>query len=180
MKTRRRSKTENKVLTRKNSLSPQIINLISIYWDLVVEYQTKQNRFKNTFKQCLKWKQTLPTFFALYPKAFPVLDNNNVSRLNNPIFVINKSIQDLKTDLLVVHNELLHVNSICEVQYRTKYNILHTLPKKKIPYIQQFYPDINKRMAISRAKIKKKRCVNTYNKPKKVRFGTKQIRHFNS
>ena len=57
MKTRRRTKTQNKVLTRKNSLSPQIINLISIYWDLVIEYQTKQTRFKTVSYTHL----TLPT-----------------------------------------------------------------------------------------------------------------------
>jgi|TARA_B100000902_G_scaffold400042_1_gene474949 hypothetical protein len=180
MKTRRRTKTQNKVLTRKNSLSPQIINLISIYWDLVIEYQTKQTRFKNSFKQCLKWKKTLPTFFGLYPRAFPILDKDNVSRLNNPIVVINKSIQDLRKDLLVIHNEFLHVNAICEVEYRTKYNILHTLPKKKLQYIQKIYPDIKRRIAISRAKIKNKRYVNSYKKPKKVRFGKKQTRQLYS
>ena len=69
MKTRRRSKTENKVLTRKNTLTPDIMNLISKYWDLVVEYQTKQIRFTNAFKACIKWKKTLPTFSRIISKA---------------------------------------------------------------------------------------------------------------
>ena len=70
MKTRRRSKIQNKVLTRKNTLTPDILNLISKYWDLVVEYQTEQIRFTNAFKDCIKWKKTLPTFSALYPRQF--------------------------------------------------------------------------------------------------------------
>ncbi len=176
MKTRRRSKTENKVLTRKNTLTPDIMNLISKYWDLVVEYQTKQIRFTNAFKACIKWKKTLPTFSALYPRQFPILDKNNVSRLLNPINVIKKAIEDLQKDVNTISQEFLHVNAICEVEYRSKYNILHTLPKKKLIYVEKFYPDIRRRIAISKAKNKNKRKPPSYKKPKKVRFGNKYIR----
>ena len=51
MKTRKRTKIPKKTFTKRkattrNHFSPQVLNLIDEYWDLVIEYQTKQNRFK--------------------------------------------------------------------------------------------------------------------------------------
>ena len=60
MKTRKRNKIQKKIYTKRKSverLSPQVLNLIDEYWDLVVEYQTKQDRFKQAFKDSIKWKK---------------------------------------------------------------------------------------------------------------------------
>ena len=64
MKTRKRTKIPKKTFTKRkattrNHLSPQVLNLIDEYWDLVIEYQTKQNRFKQAFKDSIKWKKIL-------------------------------------------------------------------------------------------------------------------------
>ena len=90
--------------------------------------------------------------------------------------MIKKAIEDLQKDVNTISQEFLHVNAICEVEYRSKYNILHTLPKKKLIYVEKFYPDIRRRIAISKAKNKNKRKPPPYKKPKKVRFGNKYIR----
>ena len=123
-------------------------------------------------------EKNITNIFGIISKTIPILDKKNVSRLLNPINVIKKAIEDLQKDVNTISQEFLHVNAICEVEYRSKYNILHTLPKKKLIYVEKFYPDIRRRIAVSKAKNKNKRKQTQYKKPKKVRFGNKYIRKF--
>tara|TARA_B100001175_G_scaffold282602_1_gene261854 strand:+ start:9074 stop:9667 length:594 start_codon:yes stop_codon:yes gene_type:complete len=190
MKTRKRTKIPKKTFTKRkattrNHLSPQVLNLIDEYWDLVIEYQTKQNRFKQAFKDSIKWKKILPTYFAILPRAFPVFDKANVANINNPVQQIQKGIDDLRKDLLVINKEFSHIHSICEVESRNKYGLLHTLPSKKICLFESVYPNIRKQIAISKDALKQtkksslnnNKVINTHinksSKSKKVRFSTK-------
>lgn len=184
MKTRKRNKIQKKIYTKRKSLerlSPQVLNLIDEYWDLVVEYQTKQDRFKQAFKDSVKWKKNLPTYFAIFPRAFPVFDKANVAAMkSNPVQQIQKGISDLKKDLLVINKEFIHINAICQVESRNKYGLLHTLPSKKVCLFESVYPDIRKQIAISKSNIRRKSVINPLkyktnksSNSKKVRFSTK-------
>tara|TARA_B100001996_G_scaffold37637_1_gene27732 strand:- start:93 stop:674 length:582 start_codon:yes stop_codon:yes gene_type:complete len=186
MKTRKRTKISKKMTKRKNTnnkpifnFSPQVLSIIDEYWDLVIEYQTKQDRFKQAFKDSIKWKKNLPTYFAILPRAFPVFDKSNVANIKNPIQQIQKGIDDLRKDLLVINKEFSHIHAICEVESRNKYGLLHTLPSKKISLFESVYPNIRKLIAISKDNAKNKsifyknRLSKKSESKKKVRFSTK-------
>ena len=190
MKTRKRNKIHKKIYTKRKSvesvkpllcrLSPQVLNLIDEYWDLVVEYQTKQDRFKQAFKDSVKWKKNLPTYFAILPRAFPVFDKANVANINNPVQQIQNGISDLKKDLLLINKDFIHINAICQVESRNEHGLLHTLPSKKICLFESVYPDIRKQIAISKSNIRQKSIINPSkyktnksSNSKKVRFSTK-------
>ena len=128
MKTRRKPKTTNKVLTKKQP--EQHINknvthpLVSQYLDLVIEFQTKQNRFKTELKECMKWKKQNSTFFTLQPRMF--LTSNSIQKMQNPTIQIQKAMDELKHDLTKVNKEYAQVHAICEVESRSYYGLLQT------------------------------------------------------
>ena len=65
MKSRRKTKVQHKSFTRRTfSLSPKLESLMSEYWDLVVEYQTRQQRFKTEYNECMRWKKQNSNFFC--------------------------------------------------------------------------------------------------------------------
>ena len=123
-------------------------------------------------------KNKIQIFFALKPRAFLVFNKDTVSQLTHPIVHIENAIADLKKDLVKINKEYTFVHSVCEVEYRNKYGLIHTLPKKKITMFETTYPDIKKRIAYSKQKSGLQQVFTTPHVPKKVRFGTKNKQEY--
>tara|TARA_B100000459_G_C8594393_1_gene209140 strand:- start:648 stop:1196 length:549 start_codon:yes stop_codon:yes gene_type:complete len=175
MKTRKKSSSSNhkhslkKIAKEPHKLNPYLV----IYNDLLAEFVTKLNKFKTEFIQCNKWKPLNNKDFKILHINFQPILQNNMNNSTNPIQDIKKSLKPLQQSLSLLNKEYMTLHAISQVEYRKKYNLLHTLPPKKIHIFQSVYKNIIQIIQASK-KIYKQKYIKKIvpHISKKVRFSS--------
>ena len=86
---------------------------------------------------------------------------------------IKKSLKPLQQSLNLLNKEYMTLHAISQVEYRKKYNLLHTLPPKKIHIFQSVYKNIIQIIQASKKNYKQKYIKKIVpHISKKVRFSS--------
>jgi len=151
---------------KKNDIS----HLQNEYENRLIELYTKQIKFKTSLRECLKWKKNFNrNFLAL--KTFNIPNNKcDYNTLKLKIKYIENIISKINTEHLLI----LAFSEVC---YRSKYGLLHTLPKKKLKIIGNIFPNIQNAMMKSKMNYKPQTKM-ILPKKQSIRFGKVYIRKF--
>lgn len=147
-----------------------ITHLRNEYENRLIELQIKQVKFKASLRECLKWKTNLnKEFLALKKFNIP---NNKCSY--DVLKLKVKYIENIITKINVEHSYIIALSEVC---YRSKYGLLHTLPKKKLKIIENIFPNIQKLMLKSKINYKPQKNIS-FPKKQSIRFGKVYIKKF--
>lgn len=148
----------------KNDMS----HLLNEYENRLIELYTKQIKFKTSLRECLKWKKN-------FNRNFLALKTFNIPNNKCDYNTLKLKIKYIENIILKINTEHSFILAFSEVYYRSKYGLLHTLPKKKLKIITNIFPNIQNAMRKSKMNYKPQIKMSL---PKKqsIRFGKVYIK----
>lgn len=125
------------------------------YDDLMLIFTLRRNKLVTEIRECVKHYKILQngkSFVGLQNYSF-LEDSQLVLKTFKNYENIMKYFQISNPKLTNLNNVLLkewaYVHAFSQVFYRKKYNLLYTIPKKKIQFIQRYFPNIRKNISES-------------------------------
>lgn len=163
------------------------------YDDMISNYFLRRSKLITEIKECKKHYNILnngKTFIGLQKYSFLEDSTLVFKTLNNHYHsIINYfdiSISKLSQLSSILLKEWAYVHSFSQVFYRKKYNLLYSIPKKKISIINNFFPDIRNDILRSFQNDRKKNINKIWyphinqlnNKHKSAKYFKKRVRFF--
>ena len=143
-----------------------------VYELYLTEFTLKKNKCIAQYNECKKYINNLSDLtknfislssLELYPENGNFLSNEREC---------NRYIDSIKNITRKVFEEWKFLYGLSEVYYRRRYNLLHTLPRKKLEIFENVFPEIRRFIKKSRSSsfIRTKYTYPDYNKQRKVTF----------
>ena len=107
-----------------------------------------KNEIYYSIQTMSKMEKNSTRIFRLKHKAYPLFQYESIYHNPNMCSQIQNTINILTKDMLQIVKDHIIVSSIQEVEYRNKYGLLHTLPKKKIIFHKKYIPKYTKTHAV--------------------------------
>lgn len=171
--------------TKKNKINSlyylkckKIEDLSNCYDELLVNYFVRKARLATEMKECSKYcniSKLINSFHGLnkytfFPDGKSIIDNfKNSYSIINYFDDINPRIKRLSDIIL---KDWATIHSIAQVEYRKKWGLLHTIPKKKLSLVQTVYPNIRSLIYESKIKHRENNKIIPFDKNNYHRYST--------